>query len=348
MPALDGLRALAVLGVMGFHAQAPGFAVGFFGVDVSFVLSGYLISTILLEQFDRDGRIAYRAFYLHRLLRLSQALLTMLAAYALLAPLVWPGRPHVLHAALSALYVTDYSLALWGPPRLLSHTWSLSVEEHFYLLWPPLLAWAARRWGAATLPRALFALTAAATVWRLACLLQGQGWNAIYYRFDTRLSGLLLGASLAALIRDPGGRQMLLRHQDVLRWLPLAALPVLLLRWGLPGVFAYGTTLVEIAAAAVVAGIACGSAWRPLAHPLLVGIGKLSYGLYLWHYPIMRWLRPEGWEVVMGIGVPLTFAMAWLSVQTVERWSSRLRARIDSRSGPAPGPNSRSGTAAPV
>lgn len=204
MPALDGLRALAVLGVMGFHAQAPGFAVGFFGVDVFFVLSGYLISTILLEQCDRDGRIAYRAFYLHRLLRLSQALLTMLAAYALLAPLVWPGRPHVLHAALSALYVTDYSLALWGPPRLLSHTWSLSVEEHFYLLWPPLLAWAARRWGAATLPRALFALTAAATVWRLACLLQGQGWNAIYYRFDTRLSGLLLGASLAALIRDPG------------------------------------------------------------------------------------------------------------------------------------------------
>lgn len=139
IPALDGMRAVAVLVVVFFHAKVPGFGGGFFGVDVFFVLSGYLITRLLLQEQQATGRVALPHFYLRRLRRLYPALLLFLAVYLMLAATVLNGPPyamrlHLRDALLSAVYLQDYAKMLDLYPFWLRHMWSLSIEEHFYLV----------------------------------------------------------------------------------------------------------------------------------------------------------------------------------------------------------------------
>ena len=133
----DKVRAIAVMLVMIFHSSVPLFHGGFLGVDVFFVLSGYLITRILLAELDKTGNIQLLRFYIHRLARLSPPLLLLLLLYLVAAPHFWPDYSwHVRDSLLTAMYLTDYAKALYNVPDMLRHTWSLSVEEHFYLLWP--------------------------------------------------------------------------------------------------------------------------------------------------------------------------------------------------------------------
>src|SRR5487761_2131823 len=137
--ALDGLRAVAIGLVAADHCWVPGFDSGYFGVDVFFVLSGFLITQLLVDEYDSQGQIDLGKFYLRRLLRLTPPLAILLAVYLAVAPTLWPHYglwPHIRDAALAGLYLADYGRAFWSQPTLLEHTWSLSVEEHFYLLWP--------------------------------------------------------------------------------------------------------------------------------------------------------------------------------------------------------------------
>jgi peptidoglycan/LPS O-acetylase OafA/YrhL len=139
IPALDGVRGVAVLAVFASHAGIPGFSLGGMGVDAFFVLSGYLITSILLAEIARTGSISLPKFYLRRIKRLTPALLTLTVLYAILAPFVWVERSAAEHAGLSALsffYLMDYARAFWVGHSPLVHTWSLAVEEHFYLVWP--------------------------------------------------------------------------------------------------------------------------------------------------------------------------------------------------------------------
>ena len=125
--------------VIADHCDISVFDQGYFGVDLFFVLSGFLITRLLVDEIDSTGRIDLLRFYLRRLLRLTPALLLMLTAYLLIAPSLWPQldlMSHVRDAALVAFYLSDYSQAFWHNPKVLIHTWSLSVEEHFYLIWP--------------------------------------------------------------------------------------------------------------------------------------------------------------------------------------------------------------------
>src|SRR4051812_5944530 len=135
-PALDGLRAVAVVLVIADHCSVPIFNQGYFGVDLFFVLSGFLITRLLTDEIDATGQIDLSRFYLRRLLRLTPPLLLFLAAYLLIAPSLWPQVDFASHArdvALVAFYLSDYSQAFWHNPKVMIHTWSLSVEEHFYL-----------------------------------------------------------------------------------------------------------------------------------------------------------------------------------------------------------------------
>ena len=138
-PELDGLRAVAVVLVISDHCCVPVFDQGYFGVDLFFVLSGFLITRLLIDEIDDTGRVDLWRFYLRRLLRLAPPLLLFLTAYMLIAPRLWPQFDLLLHmrdAALAVFYLSDYSQAFWHNPKVLIHTWSLSVEEHFYLIWP--------------------------------------------------------------------------------------------------------------------------------------------------------------------------------------------------------------------
>mgnify|MGYP000963453206 FL=1 len=310
-PSLDGLRAVAVIAVMAFHARIDFAYGGFLGVDVFFVLSGFLITRSLIESFQGTGELAVGSFYMRRLQRLYPALLLMLCTYVAIAPwLFGTGQRHALDGLIAALYLSDYGMAFWQSPWLIQHTWSLSVEEHFYLAWP-LVLWLLTRLPQKFWAPAAVVLFLAATLWRWQILTTPGSWHEAYYRFDTRLSGLLLGSAAAlALPRAPRGLAVLgcilllyAMHQAVVN--KSAALT----RWML---------LAEVASLMLIVGA---QQLRLLSATPLVWLGKLSYGLYLWHYPVMLWLRYEkitGWPA-FAIGGGIALGCATVSYATVER-----------------------------
>jgi peptidoglycan/LPS O-acetylase OafA/YrhL len=330
-PALDGLRAVAVMLVVFFHARAPIALGGYIGVDIFFVLSGYLITSLLLSELDGKGRLDLPRFYLRRFLRLTPALLAMLAVYVAVAPFLWPGTSdHGKQAAIAGLYLSDYAVAFWNTPNFLSHTWSLSVEEHFYLLWPLALLAAYRRWDRRSLVWVLGTAYVLATLVRWVCIVRGQSWEQVYYRFDTHMSGLMLGAWLAALRRDEVLFAWLRRALPWLMWLPLLAVICLQYRWGDLWMSTWGLSVAEWATVALLAAAQTphSQTWTMLSQPPLVWLGKISYGLYLWHYPVFRYLREDRhWGDVLMMGLPLSLALAALSYYTVEAWAARRRAR---------------------
>lgn len=160
-----------------------------------------MITRLLAEEIDVLGKINLWGFYLRRLLRLAPPLLLLLAVYLAIAPRLWPQFSlweHIRDAALAGLYLSDYARAFWDNPKILQHTWSLSVEEHFYFIWPFVVLLLARiefRWRIAC----LFGLYLLATAWRI-FEYEGLGWAATYFRFDTRMSGLIFGALLATFL----------------------------------------------------------------------------------------------------------------------------------------------------
>lgn len=330
-PALDGLRGVAIVLVIFSHAYVPLFDGAFFGVDLFFVLSGFLITTLLLIEHEQTGRLALRRFYWRRLLRLMPALAVFLLTYCLVAPLVWPELDDIYSDALvSILYLADYGIAFFDSPDTLLHMWSLSVEEHFYLLWPLVLLLILRltprgqRWW----PIALLWLLG--TLWRAGWVLEGQVFYKVFFRFDTRFSGLMAGALLATLMWErpdwmTRARRRLLPHA---LWLPLA-LPLLLeLGWKNNHALLWGISLVEAAAVVILIAVQRqrGLVHTMLAAPLLVQLGRLSYGIYLWHYPVVRYLREAyDWPIVLALGLPISCLLAALSLHTIERWALRWR-----------------------
>ena len=341
IPSLDGIRAVAIGLVMLFHARFPYLPGAFAGVDVFFVLGGYLITWLLQGECLRNGRVDVRAFYVRRIGRLVPALLAMLIVYLCLAPMLWPGKNHPLQAMLALLGLADYARAFAGVPLYLTHTWSLAVEHHFYLLWPLLLPWILR-YREPLIP--LGGLYLAAWTWRLGCLYMGQEWGEMYYRFDTRISGLVLGSGLAVLLERPTGRAWIWRYkQYALVALPMLAMLMLTQSWRDSAFWRSGLPLLELAVALLVAGASMGIGglgW--LSWGWMRFLGKISYGLYLWHYPIFFYLRDlYGWGHVLAWGGLLSLFMACVSWYTVETWGRRWRAgwlkrRPSAGGGPAP------------
>ena len=339
-PALDGLRAVAIVLVLLSHAHAPLFSGAFFGVDLFFVLSGYLITSLLLHEVADTGRIDYWDFYRRRFFRLMPALLLFLAAYCLAAPRIWPELADVYSDAIvSALYLADYGIAFFDSPGTLLHMWSLAVEEHFYLLWPPLLMGIIRHAPKGTVWRTLLLLFLMGWAWRVLWVAQGQAFYEVFFRFDTRTTGLLLGSMLAALIVERPDLFARLRGQ-LPRWMWLVlAVPLLMaLEWDDMNAMVWGLTVVELATVAILVAV-----HRPqdarlrlvgemLSAPLLVRLGQLSYGIYLWHYPVVRYLRAEySWPVTVVAGLAISAALAAVSLHTVERWALLWRNRRPAR-----------------
>jgi peptidoglycan/LPS O-acetylase OafA/YrhL len=313
-PALDGIRALAVLGVVASHGGWVALYPGYFGVDVFFVLSGFLITSILLQQARADG-IQFGRFYLRRAARLYPTMLLMLAGYLLVAPQLVPGYPHWRDALLTALYLNDYAMGVFGVRGFLMHTWSLAVEEHFYLLWPLIVALLVKL----RPPRVVVYLLAAAyitdTVWRLYNHVQLDNMMATWYRFDTHCSGLILGSLLAFV------------PQIKSRWW---ALLIPLCVWGMwasvwNGQRVFATTFAEwLSVAMILWGTANPGnvlGWKPLAY-----IGRISYGIYLFHFPISTVFYHAGcsWQETVGMTALSSGLLAHFSYQYLERPAQQL------------------------
>ena len=303
---LDGIRALAVLAVLATHAGIPFLPGGFVGVDVFFVLSGFLITSLLYDESVVTGRIALGEFWTRRARRLLPAALVMIVAVVAARPLFVPDsvaalRGDAIAASLWsgnwrwALQGTDY-FAQGGTPSPLQHTWSLAVEEQFYLVWPLLLlaCRAVRRRRLLALSLAGVAVSALATY----VLARVASPGRVYFGTDTRAQELLVGAALAALLaptwRWRAAAPLSMRSPQAAARRPL---PLLLSVCGLaaltgvataadgaPSEFRHGLLLLTaLAAAALVAGVVLDSGHlvaRLLSTRLLVGIGRISYGLY--------------------------------------------------------------------
>ena len=328
-PALDGLRAVAVVLVISDHCGVPVFDQGYFGVDLFFVLSGFLITRLLADEIDATGRVELWRFYLRRLLRLSPPLLLFLTAYLLIAPSLWPQFDLLLHlrdAALVGFYLSDYSQAFFHNPKVLIHTWSLSVEEHFYLVWPfavLLLARIEPRWRLV----GLFGIYLLASAWRI-FEYETVGWDATYYRFDTRISGLVCGALLATFLQQKG--QISERAANFAGLFAWAALVLCLSIgfWEAPWSLVVMTNLAHVAAIGLLMAASTKNSWvsSALSAPPLVAIGIISYGMYLWHYPAALYFRELApWYLTGPIVLGFSIAIATVSYLTVERPLQRYR-----------------------
>jgi peptidoglycan/LPS O-acetylase OafA/YrhL len=345
--ALDGLRLLAVAAVMAFHFGLPGAAGGFLGVDVFFVLSGYLITSLLLGRMSR-GSLDVVDFWNRRLRRLLPALLVVIGALvawgAVVAPVVSrDGLRGDITATL--FYVANWHFistssyfASDGVPSPLEHMWSLAVEEQFYLVWPVLLALVAlfvrqpRRRVLAV--GALAAVGLVASAIRLGTLWAGSGQERAYLGTDSRIFEPLAGALLAAVLTSEVARR---RTERIGSWLLVVGCIGLV--WGLAdlggpggatrGYADGGAVVVALSTAAVIAAIVSGErvASSVLALPAIAYLGRLSYAMYLWHWPLQVWTGRYGWWDLSGVGTPvrasiltvLTVGLAALSYHLVEK-----------------------------
>ena len=329
-PALDGLRGVAILLVILSHAHVPLFEGAFFGVDLFFVLSGYLITSLLLMEMQSAGRLDYWRFYRRRFFRLMPALALFLGTYCLVAPFLWPDLTDIYSDALvSILYLADYGIAFFDSPDTLLHMWSLSVEEHFYLIWPPLLVLVLRCTPTGKAWRAIALLWLLSSLWRIFWVLEGQQFYEIFFRFDTRVSGLFAGALLAALlVEKPQFYETMKAQRSYAMWLPLAVPLLMALEWDNHDAMIWGIPVVECAAVVVLLAVHQhrGLVYEMLTAPVLMKLGQWSYGIYLWHYPVVRYLRADySWPVVVVAGLAISTLLAALSFYTIERWAMRMR-----------------------
>lgn len=341
VPALDGVRAFAVMAVMLYHAgvvRTPG---GFLGVDLFFVLSGYLITTLLLVDHATERGINLTQFWLRRARRLLPAVFAVIAFVAVYATL-WadPAQQETIRgdAVATLLYVANWRFVLddasyfnqFLTPSPLRHMWSLGIEEQWYLLWPPLLWLGLKVRGHASIiwPIAL-SVAALASMGLMAVLYDpGTDPSRVYYGTDTRVFALLIGAIAAFAWPRLGpafqGRAVAITSMGatgLLVWTVMVATTSDTSRWLYPGGFA-------LAAVASLALVMCAItpdnpiagllATRPLPY-----LGRLSYGLYLWHWPVYVWLTPERTGLT---GIPLlstrltvTTVVAVLSYHLIEQ-----------------------------
>ena len=345
LPGLDGLRALAVIAVVLFHARPGVLPGGFLGVEIFFVISGFIITTGLAREFGQDGRIALRAFWRRRALRLFPAVALLLVAVLTYAQLASSERLPGLRddTIASVLYVTNWYLVADGQsyfggfeaPSLLKHLWSLAIEEQYYLVWP--LAMAA---GLAMFRRrvlaALLVVGAIASAGLMVALHEGGAdVSRLYYGTDTRASGLLIGSALA-LAWPAGqvrGRLPGLNSAGILAVGALACFCVSLSDSS-PVLYRGGFFAVDIATAILIVAVvtpatrvAKGFSLAPLRW-----VGVRSYGLYLWHWPIILVVTPHfawpgGAVATFAIQVAATTVVAAASYRWVEAPVRRLGVR---------------------
>ncbi|WP_206830271.1 acyltransferase family protein [Alicyclobacillus fructus] len=348
MPGLDGLRALAVLAVIAYHVNWGGAPGGLLGVQVFFVLSGYLITDLLVSEWRNTGRIDFKQFWLRRARRLLPALVVMLAIVMIWVYLADRAQfSQFFHDAVASFfYVSNWWFIFhkvsyfqsFGRQTPLGHLWSLAVEEQFYLLWPLLLLFALsvlRRRGRVLAFTGVLALASA--VWMGVLYQPGMDPTRVYDGTDTRAFGLLIGAMLAFIWPSSGfDRPLAPRRRLLLDLVGLVSLlAILWMIWKTneyePFLYRGGLVILSIATAALVACLAHPSTWlgRAFGSQPWRWLGVRSYGIYLWHFPIIALTTPlidandfNPWRAAWQAG--LAVAIAAVSWRVVEEPIRRL------------------------
>lgn len=350
LPALDGLRGLSVLAVLALHGSYGHVSGGFLGVDVFFAISGFIITRNIAAECARSGSVSLRDFYVRRAARLLPALVLAIFLAAILWRRVSSADP--VGAILASLfYYANWRAAVLGPHAMgpLSHTWSLSVEEQYYLVWPLLMG---ALWPVVFSRRRRALCGLAAAVLLAACLrwywFSSASVLGTYWASTSRVDQLLIGAALTFWLGGPSG-------VGVLRSVPLRVAAgvgaaillsmILLLRPDDPFLYQGGFSLVALIAVLII-GVTIANPGRMLsrvlASSILVRLGRISYGIYLFHFPIFLALESlrvshsrVNFVAVLGLRVIASIAVALASFKLVESPALRIARRWVHRVPPA-------------
>ncbi|MCY8576452.1 acyltransferase family protein [Bacillus haynesii] len=344
IPGLDGLRAFAVLAVIAYHLNMSWADGGFIGVDIFFVLSGYLITSIILPAYGNDISLTFRDFWVRRIRRLLPAATLMIFATVIWVALFNRELMHTVRgdAISSLLYVSNWWFIFhdlsyfdsFGSPSPLKNLWSLAIEEQFYFIWPIILLLGIyilkkrERLAAAVV---LCALCSA--IWMSILYVPGGDPSRVYYGTDTRAFELLIGCALALVwpMKRLSGNRLPNSLKHALHGTELAAFALLMVCIYFvdefsPFLYHGGMLLISIIAAILIACVSHPSSFLGFALSVkpLRWIGKRSYGIYLWHYPVIVLSTPVQeignpvyWHVAIKVAV--TFILAELSYRFIEK-----------------------------
>jgi len=310
-------------------------------IDVFLAASAYYISSLLLRDIERHGQIDYGEFYQRRLARILPALIAMLAGYLLFSWLFLPPfLPALARAAIVLSYISNYWY-VFDPKGIqdLGHTWTLSTEEQFYVLWPVIFACLVRRFGVTwRLVLAIGAIGAAVWAWRILLVFHGAEWSRLYTALDTRADSLMGGCAMAVVLKlvPPGKYPTLDRFWPRLAWpLLLYWVAVTFLFWSYTGpsfnYYYFGSILCGVIPGILALTMLIRSSGtichRIFERPEAVFLGRIFYGIYLWHLPILNAMDSYGieWRYRLLLGLPLSIAVATLSYAYLERHFLRRR-----------------------
>jgi peptidoglycan/LPS O-acetylase OafA/YrhL len=346
IPAIDGLRAVAVIAVMLYHLGFTWIPGGFLGVDLFFVISGYVITRLLLDSIQRSGGLDLRAFYKARIRRLFPPLVFMIFVTIIYISIWAPetmrrfvsDSPFALFGGMNWWLVfrqTDYFDTISRPP-LLQHTWSLGVEAQFYLIWPLILLLVLRQFGKAKIPGAALFIAAISGIALLLVSYEVDAANVsqvshVYFGTDTHSIGLFLGAALAvSWIPQNLQEQVNRRAQDFIDGIGVIGFLGLLGTFFLinesdPTLYKLAFPLAGLFGCAILTSIVHpASRFAPiLSNKVAVWIGERSYAIYLWHWVVFQVTRPavdlEGspWALY-ALRILVVFALADISLRLVE------------------------------
>lgn len=353
IPSLDGVRALAVVLTSLIHVLPSHVPGGFLGVDMFFVLSGFLITSILLEGYAADGRIALVPFYVRRARRLLPAVTAVMVVFVAVTLLSVPTRRELLVAVVVVVAVVTYVFN-WADvlghnaPWQVDHLWSLSVEEQFYLLWPLVLAFALRTWRRSTVLRLTLAAAILSSVVQGIVFVYSHSVAWAYLTSPLHAQGILLGCFIAQLYvwRRAEPALEYLSRANLLPILSLIVIGVLAQVLGVDKANTYvGGMALGVLAAAVLLGALVGRQtfhvddWLVgfFAHPWLVAVGKRSYSIYLWQN-FMAWSLSgslRGTWLWLPANIVCTAICAEISYRFIERRFMKSRPKSPAAGGPA-------------
>ncbi|CAN2178124.1 COG1835 Predicted acyltransferases [Candidatus Nanopelagicaceae bacterium] len=346
IPAIDGLRAVAVIAVMFYHLGFTWIPGGFLGVDLFFVISGYVITRLLLDSIAQSGGLDLRGFYIARARRLLPALIFMLVSTTIAIGIWAPDTikrllidtPFSLTGTMNWWLVAhhqDYFDTIGRPP-LLQHTWSLAVEAQFYLLWPLILYFILKQFGKKHIPLASLLIAAASGIALLFVSFSLDASNAskvshVYFGTDTHSIGLFLGAALAvSWIPQNFTKTVSRKAQDFIDGVGFIGFigiiaAFLLIDETQPTLYKIAFPLAGLCGAAIIMSVVHpASRFAPvLQNPVFLWIGERSYAIYLWHWVIFQVTRPSvdlaGKEwALYSLRILIVLALSDISLRYVE------------------------------